>query len=82
MVLPALASSSSKNCLDRQRPPAKLYGGGRYLEFAGKSSPRKKTAIEKKSTVSDREFDSLSDTVEFFDLRIFSSGELLPANCC
>ena len=28
----------------------------------------------------DRKFDSLSITVEFFDLRIFSSGELLPAN--
>jgi hypothetical protein len=37
----------------------------------------KKTAIKKKSTVSDREFDSLSDTVEFFDLRIFSLCELL-----
>ena len=27
--------------------------------------------------MSDREFDSLSDTVEFFDLRIFYLGELL-----
>ena len=36
----------------------------------------KKTAIKKNSTVSDREFDSLSDTVEFFDLRIFSLCEL------
>ena len=27
--------------------------------------------------MSDREFDSLSDTFEFFDLRIFSLGELL-----
>jgi hypothetical protein len=42
----------------------------------------KKTAIKKNSTVSDREFDSLSDTVEFFDLRIFSVGAILPANCC
>jgi hypothetical protein len=32
--------------------------------------------------VSDREFDYLSDTVEFFGLRIFSLGELLRANCC
>ena len=47
------------------------------MEFACKSSPRKKTAIEKNSTVSDKEFDSLSLTVEFFGLRIFSSGELL-----
>ena len=37
----------------------------------------KKTAIKKNSTVSDREFDSLSDTLEFFDLRIFSLCELL-----
>ena len=36
----------------------------------------KKTAINKNSTVSDKEFDSLSDTVEFFDLRIFSLCEL------
>jgi hypothetical protein len=56
-------------------PPAKLYGGGRYLEFAHKSAPRKKTAIEN-STVIDREFDPLSITVEFFDLRIFSLGAL------
>ena len=27
--------------------------------------------------MSDREFDSLSDTFEFFDLRIFSLGEIL-----
>ena len=31
----------------------------------------------KNSTVSDREFDSLSDTVQFFDLQIFSLCELL-----
>jgi hypothetical protein len=37
----------------------------------------KKTAIKKNSTVSDREFDSLSDTEEFFDLQIFSLCELL-----
>jgi hypothetical protein len=35
-----------------------------------KVHPGKKTAIEKNSTVSDMEFDSLSLTVEFFDLRI------------
>jgi hypothetical protein len=29
------------------------------------------------STVSDREFEYLSDTVEFLDLRIFSLGKLL-----
>ena len=37
----------------------------------------KKNRNQKNSTVSDREFDSLSDTVEFFDLRIFSLCELL-----
>ena len=41
------------------------------MEFVRKSSPRKKTAIKKSSTVIDMEFDSLSITVEFFDLRIF-----------
>jgi hypothetical protein len=40
----------------------------------------KKTAIKKNTTVSDREFDSLSLTVEFFDLRIFYLGEVLWAN--
>jgi hypothetical protein len=59
-----------------------VYGGGRYLEFAGKSAHRKKTAIKKNSTVFNREFDSLLNTVEFFDLRIFSLGALLPANSC
>ena len=45
--------------------------------------PPKKTAIKKlDGKTSDREFDSLSDTVEFFDLRIFSLGEFSPANCC
>ena len=68
--------------MDRYPPPAKLYGGGRYREFAYKSAPRKKTVIEKNSTVSDRECDSLSLTVEFFDLRNFSLGALLYANFC
>jgi hypothetical protein len=46
-----------------------------------KSSPLKNTAIEKNSTGIDWKFDSLSITVEFFDLRIFLQlGELLPAN--
>ena len=44
----------------------------------------KKTAIKKNSTVSDREFDSLSDTVEFFDLGFFLyvnfCGKILLAN--
>ena len=57
-------------------PTSKLYGGGRYLEFAAKSALRKKIAI-KKSTVIDREFDLVSITVEFFGLRIFSLGALL-----
>jgi hypothetical protein len=60
-----------QKCLDRLPPPAKLYCGGRYLEFAHKSAPRKKTAIEKNSTVADREFDLLSATVVFFGLLIF-----------
>jgi hypothetical protein len=47
-----------------------------------KIHPEKKTAIEKNSTVSDRECDSLSLTVEFLDLRIFYLGELLPENFC
>jgi hypothetical protein len=50
--------------------------------FAAKSSPRKKTAIKKNTTVIDMEFQSISITVEFFGLRIFSLGELLPANSC
>jgi hypothetical protein len=33
--------------------------------------PEKKTAIKKNSTVIDREFDSVSITVEFFGLWIF-----------
>ena len=37
----------------------------------------KKPQSKKNSTESDREFDSLSDTVEFSDLRIFSLCELL-----
>jgi hypothetical protein len=44
--------------------------------------PPKKNSNQKNSTVSDREFDSLSLTVEFFDLRIFSLGALLPAKFC
>jgi hypothetical protein len=59
----------------------KLYGGGRYLGF-GKSAPRKKTAVKKNSRVIDREFDLVSITVEFFGLRIFSLGALLPSNFC
>ena len=51
---------------------------GNWILFT-KVTP-KKTAIKKNSTVSDREFDSLSDTVEFFDLRIFSLCELLLEN--
>jgi hypothetical protein len=50
--------------------------------LTAKIHPEKKTSIKKNSTVSDREFDFLSDTVEFFDLRIFSLGEVLWANCC
>ena len=57
-----------------------MYGGGRYLEFAHKSAPRKKSAIKKSSTVSDRESDSLSDTVEVFLIAVFFLGELLSAN--
>jgi hypothetical protein len=68
--------------MDREPPPAKLYGGGRYREFAHKNSPRKKTAIKKNSTIRNRESDFLVLTVEFFDLRIFSLGEVLWANCC
>jgi hypothetical protein len=45
--------------------------------LSAKVHPEKKTTIEKNSTVSDREFDSLSEIVGFFDLRIFSLGELL-----
>ena len=40
--------------------------------------PQKKNRNQKNSTVGDREFDSLLLTVEFFDLRIFSLGALLP----
>jgi hypothetical protein len=42
-----------------------------------KSSQPKKNSNQKNSTVSDREFDPLSLTVEFFGLQIFSLGELL-----
>jgi hypothetical protein len=42
----------------------------------------KKTAIEKNSTVKNREFDSIFFTIEFFGLRIFSLGELLRENFC
>jgi hypothetical protein len=60
----------------------KLYGGGKYREFTGKSSPREKTAIKKKnSKVRNREFDSLFHTVEIFLIAVFFLGELLPANC-
>ena len=46
-----------------------------------KVHPEKKPQ-SKNSTVIDREFDSLSITIEFFDVRIFSLGEVLSANCC
>jgi hypothetical protein len=42
----------------------------------------KKNAIEKNSTVKNEEFDTIFFTVEFFDLRNFSSGALLYANFC
>jgi hypothetical protein len=54
-------------------------------EFAYKTqkfTPKKNRNQKKNSTVVDREFDSLSTTVEFFGPRIFSLGELLYANCC
>jgi hypothetical protein len=41
-----------------------------------------KNRNQKNSTVIDREFDPVSITVEFFGLRIFSLGALLPANFC
>jgi hypothetical protein len=47
-----------------------------------KVHPEKKPQSKKNSTVTDREFDRLSATVEFFGLRIFSLGEVLWANCC
>jgi hypothetical protein len=47
-----------------------------------KFTPKKKPQSEKNSTVSDRACDSISDTVEFFDLLIFSSGEILQKNFC
>ena len=56
------------------------------IKFASRSLTVKihqeKTAIKKNSTVIDREFDSLSITVEFFGLRRFSLGALLQANFC
>jgi hypothetical protein len=52
------------------------------LSLFAKVHPEKKPQSKKNSTVSDREFDSLSLTIEFFDLRIFSLGALLRANCC
>jgi hypothetical protein len=46
--------------LDPVAPPSKLYGGGRYPEFAYKSAPLEKNPeVENNSTVSDRNFDSL-----------------------
>jgi hypothetical protein len=42
----------------------------------------KKNRNQKNSTVIDREFDPVSITVEFFGLRIFSLGALLPENFC
>jgi hypothetical protein len=47
-----------------------------------KVHPEKKPQSKKNSTVIDREFDPVSITVEFFGLRIFSLGALLPANFC
>ena len=48
-------------------PTVELYGGGRYMEFANKSAPRKKNRNQK----IEREFDATSITVEFLGLRIF-----------
>ena len=48
-----------------------------FVNFYNKFS-----TIEKNLTVSDREFDYLANTMEFFGLRIFSLGELLLANFC
>jgi hypothetical protein len=45
-----------------------------------KVHPGKKPQKKKNSTVFDGEFDSQSNTVEFFCLRIFSLGALLPVN--
>jgi hypothetical protein len=45
----------------------------------GKNHPKKKPQ-SKKTRRLNREFDALFLTVEFFDLRIFSLGELLRAN--
>ena len=55
-----------------------MVDGGTW-SLPAKVHPEKKPQSKKSSTVSDREFDRLSDTVEFFDLRIFSLplGELL-----
>jgi hypothetical protein len=52
------------------------------LSLPVKVHPEKKTAIKKNSTVRNREFDFLFLTVEFFGLRIFSLGALLPTNFC
>jgi hypothetical protein len=41
-----------------------------------------KNRNQNNSTVIYREFDPVSITVEFFGLRIFSLGALLPANFC
>jgi hypothetical protein len=46
------------------------------LSLPTKIHPEKKPQ-SKNSTVADREFDHLSAIVEFFDLRIFSLGEVL-----
>jgi hypothetical protein len=57
-------------------------GGGRYPKFVYKSSP-KKIVIKKNSTVSEKESDLLSLTVEFFFLRFFFLGELMyEKNSC
>ena len=51
--------------------------GGRYLEFANKSAPEEKTRRPKNSTVSDRDQNSQSITVEFFLIAVFFRGALL-----
>jgi hypothetical protein len=47
-----------------------------------KVHPEKKPQSKKNSTVFNTEFEPILNTVEFFDLRIFSLGALLPENSC
>ena len=49
-------------------------------EIFYKISPKEKIRRSKNSKVSDRESNSLSDTVEFFLIAVFFRGELLWAN--